>query len=194
MVEVRVPDGTKVELADDWDLRDYKVLLNLIGQSSQLSFPGSGRSARVLSMNTSSYIQVNPANNGGANDADGLLGLFASNGGNVRINIGTTSYRGNQFASSIIDSGGINVGIIPLPIELLSFNAKKVNSKVIVSWETALELNNDYFEVERSENGIDFYSIGEVVGSKNSQQIKGYSFVDDYLPSNYYTLLQTYSI
>ncbi len=193
MVEVRVPDGTKVELGDDWDLRNYKVLLNLIGQTSQLSFPGSGRSARVLSMNNSSYIQVNPANNGDANDADGQLGLSAPNGGNVRINIGTTSYRGNQFASSIIDSGGINVGVAPLPIALLSFDAKKVNSNIIVSWKTAMELNNDYFEIERSENGIDFYSIGEVVGSKHSQQIKEYSFVDDYLPkitTLYYRLTQ----
>ena len=46
---------------------------------------------------------------------------------------------------------------ISLPIELLLFNAKKLNeTSVKTYWKTASEINNDYFTIERSVNGIDF--------------------------------------
>ncbi len=67
----------------------------------------------------------------------------------------------------------------PLPIELLSFDAKAVdNKKVVCEWITASELNNDYFEVLRSKNGKQFEKIGQVKGAGTSQQLHNYSFVD----------------
>jgi hypothetical protein len=79
-----------------------------------------------------------------------------------------------------------------LPIELMSFEAKPYNEDVLLEWTTASETNNDYFEVERSYNGIDFNSIGIVKGAGNSSTLKSYSLTD-YEPLtglSYYKLKQ----
>lgn len=44
----------------------------------------------------------------------------------------------------------------PLPVTLLDFTAVKVNESVLLEWQTESEHNSDYFEVERSPNGIDW--------------------------------------
>ncbi|MBL0104651.1 MAG: T9SS type A sorting domain-containing protein [Bacteroidetes bacterium] len=66
----------------------------------------------------------------------------------------------------------------PLPIHLLNFDAVVVKEGVMTNWTTATEINNDYFVVERSRDGIDFTSVGEVDGAGNSTQNKSYSLLD----------------
>jgi hypothetical protein len=81
----------------------------------------------------------------------------------------------------------------PLPITLLSYNALAQGNVVVNTWKTASEINNDYFNVERSANGQTFESIGTVDCAGNSNQILDYSFVD-YSPlsgTSYYRLKQT---
>lgn len=55
----------------------------------------------------------------------------------------------------------------PLPIELVNFNAKCEGNKVTISWQTAAEKNNNYFEVERSVDAVHF-DLVEKVFSQNS--------------------------
>jgi len=79
-----------------------------------------------------------------------------------------------------------------IPIKLLSFDAKEYNGTVILSWETASENNNDFFEIERSENGKDFAAIGKIDAKGDSRDIVKYSFIDK-MPINgtdYYRLKQ----
>ena len=52
----------------------------------------------------------------------------------------------------------------PLPIELLYFNAEPTGDKVMCMWETASETNNEYFIVERSNDGIEYHKIGQIDG------------------------------
>jgi hypothetical protein len=81
----------------------------------------------------------------------------------------------------------------PLPITLLSFNAKPEIDVVITQWQTASEVNNDYFTIERSANGQIFETIGVMDGAGNSSQLLSYSFID-YAPlkgTGYYRLKQT---
>ncbi len=80
-----------------------------------------------------------------------------------------------------------------LPIELVNFSAKKEKDKTVVRWETGSEVNNDYFTIERSEDGLNFYSIGKLPGAGNSTVNLQYSF-DDESPvdgTSYYRLTQT---
>lgn len=49
-----------------------------------------------------------------------------------------------------------------LPIELVNFDVKEAGKKNIVKWETSSEIENDYFEIERSEDGVYFYPIKKV--------------------------------
>jgi hypothetical protein len=79
-----------------------------------------------------------------------------------------------------------------LPVELISFEAVQKEDKVEVSWNTASELNNEYFEVERAlEDGL-WESIGRVQGKGTTQTASNYQFID-FNPGkgeNYYRLRQ----
>lgn len=79
-----------------------------------------------------------------------------------------------------------------LPVELLSFEAKLEPAFVELGWQTASEINNDYFEILRSTDGINFTKIGKVEGAGNSNQILKYSFIDTHpiYGTSYYQLRQ----
>ncbi len=89
--------------------------------------------------------------------------------------------------------GPAGVGNNPLPIELISFTARKESHQVVLEWTTATEINNDYFSIERSANGVDFYVIGHLNGSGNSNRLINYSYIDisPLSGNNYYRLKQT---
>lgn len=81
----------------------------------------------------------------------------------------------------------------PLPVELLDFTARPEGDAVRCAWRTASEINNDFFTVERSTDGVSFSDVGEVQGAGNSLQLLEYGFVDR-APSSglsYYRLRQT---
>lgn len=81
----------------------------------------------------------------------------------------------------------------PLPIELVSFNAKKSGHLVRCEWETATETNNDFFTVERSADGTHFSTLACLKGAGNSSKHKYYMF-EDINPldgDSYYRLKQT---
>jgi Secretion system C-terminal sorting domain len=82
-----------------------------------------------------------------------------------------------------------------LPVVLSQFAAEKTqNNTVSLSWSTSSEMNNNYFEVQRSTIDQNSYvTIGEVAGKGNSIVSNTYSLLDD-APSlsttNYYRLKQ----
>ena len=82
-----------------------------------------------------------------------------------------------------------------LPIELISFEGKEISENtILLNWKTASEINNDYFNVERSTDGENYYSIGIVKGFGNSSQDHSYQLTDyDFGKAkiNYYRLDQT---
>jgi hypothetical protein len=67
-----------------------------------------------------------------------------------------------------------------LPIELTAFNAVCDGNKVKISWQTASESNNNYFEIERSSDAIEFTSILKINSQNpNSTTILNYSTIDN---------------
>ncbi|MGC9330811.1 MAG: T9SS type A sorting domain-containing protein [Bacteroidales bacterium] len=84
---------------------------------------------------------------------------------------------------------------IPLPIELLNFDVTcdHENDAIDVSWTTASEINNDYFTLYRSIDGISFEEIERITGSGNTSEAQTYAFTDDFAPVGdvYYKLSQT---
>lgn len=82
---------------------------------------------------------------------------------------------------------------VPLPITLLSFKAKQINQDVKLIWETATEINNDYFTIEKSTDGYQFTSIGQIDGAGNSNTKISYNLIDNrtFNGVNYYRLIQT---
>jgi hypothetical protein len=69
-----------------------------------------------------------------------------------------------------------------LPVEFINVKAVyNQDGSVTVSWHTVSEVNNSYFAVMRSGDGINFTSIAVVEGQGESNSVKSYSFVD-YMP------------
>lgn len=80
-----------------------------------------------------------------------------------------------------------------LPVELVSFNARKEGAqRVKLDWETATETNNDHFDVERSQDGLEWYSIGKLKGQGTSISAHQYFHIDEnpVFGQNYYRLKQ----
>lgn len=80
-----------------------------------------------------------------------------------------------------------------LPIELLDFGAKQNLEIVSLFWNTTNEINNDFFTVEKSKDGVDFNYLGFVDGAGNSNSIQNYSFNDNrpFEGVTFYRLKQT---
>ncbi len=80
----------------------------------------------------------------------------------------------------------------PLPVELLEFNATVLKNEVVLSWATASEINNDYFLLQRSNDGITWIQNARITGAMNSNTIVYYSSSDkNPLPGiSYYRLAQ----
>jgi len=99
-----------------------------------------------------------------------------------RNNLTTYSDATSQWA--------IGMSLYVLPIELLSlagYNQDEVN---VLNWTTESEYNSDYFDVERSEDGVNFSSIGRVNASGFSTTAQNYSLTDfhPWQRMNYYRL------
>ena len=82
---------------------------------------------------------------------------------------------------------------IALPIELLYFKGVPSENHNHITWSTASEHNNNYFEIETTIDGIEYHTINRMSGSGNSNTKIDYEF-DDYNIGNdinYYKLKQT---
>lgn len=98
---------------------------------------------------------------------------------------------GRIYARVITLNGNGSTGATTLPVELISFTAESTNSGNVLNWTTASEVNNSHFEIEKSDNGIDFYTVSTVQGNGNSSEVIDYSFIDSENEGNaYYRLKQ----
>ncbi|HUS00223.1 MAG TPA: T9SS type A sorting domain-containing protein [Chitinophagaceae bacterium] len=99
-----------------------------------------------------------------------------------------TGLTGNNSAviATYTASGG------PLPIRLVSFDGVKMVNKVLLKWQTTSELNSKYFDVEFSENGTTWNSIGTVNAAGTSTTGRSYTLPHNSPVNgvNYYRLKQ----
>lgn len=95
------------------------------------------------------------------------------NGTNAATNTGTSpAYSRTSPAASLGNSiyyFGIGDNGSTLPVTLVSFDAKKIaDDDVLVTWTTTTEINNDHFDIERSDDGSRFTVFAQVKGAGNS--------------------------
>jgi hypothetical protein len=99
-------------------------------------------------------------------------------------------FNGNaMFNYSAVDNGGNRsntacyvIPVIPVsvvPVILVSFNGKLSGGKALLNWSTSQEINSDYFDVQRSLDGISYQSIGTVAAAGNSSVPHQYQFTDN---------------
>jgi hypothetical protein len=65
-----------------------------------------------------------------------------------------------------------------MPVTFLSFTGSSDNKENILHWITTNEINSDYFNIQRSVDGINFTTIGKVNAAGNSTTEKDYSYTD----------------
>ena len=79
----------------------------------------------------------------------------------------------------------------PIPVELTSFTVSSENGKVHLLWETATELNNAGFSIERSKDNIRFSEIVFIEGNGTTTEKSSYSYTDNStLAGKYYYRLK----
>lgn len=96
---------------------------------------------------------------------------------------------------TVSDFVTVTCAAVMLPVEWLDFEAvlSTDERKVDCIWQTASELNNAYFSVERSSDTEQWEVIGTVQGAGTSSQVNSYVFIDERpLPGvSYYRIRQT---
>ncbi len=121
-----------------------------------------------------------------ANEWVNLGGTTSGTTSNGTVTSQTTA----SFSSKEFSLGG--VGGSALPVELVYFTGEEVHDHIRLEWQTATEINNDHFNVEKSLDGLLFGEIGSVPGSGSTDDLVNYTF-NDFNPSNginYYRLVQ----
>lgn len=100
---------------------------------------------------------------------------------------GSITIGGISNLRTIYTLGNSVGGSNPLPVNWLSFDAKRSNLGANLTWATAAESGADYYLVQRSVDGFNFELVGKVDAVGNTVQISAYHFVDNYyLPSVIY--------
>jgi hypothetical protein len=114
----------------------------------------------------------------------GLSSGANASGGEITANIASS------FSANFYTVAGQTEAA--LPVELLNFYGEEDNGSVNLIWETASELDNDFFEVQHSINGKNFVEIGVVDGSGTTSDLMRYSFIHrtPHTGANYYRLKQ----
>lgn len=129
----------------------------------------------------------------GTKFGDNLPKALITNGGSIDswMFYGETSISNaaNIFLDNFIYSNTLSA---PLPVELLKFDAKQNSNASYLSWSTATELNNHYFQIERSADSRTFETIGKVEGAGTSYETLFYTYKDENPLAgwNYYRLKQ----
>ena len=125
---------------------------------------------------------------------DGAMWRNHGNGGTTGNTAnGTVVSAGNVTSFSPFTLASLNELENPLPIELLSFTADLNNSSVDLKWQTVSEINNDYFTLEKSSDGLTWQAFEEQPGAGNSSTILNYLAIDlsPFKGVSYYRLKQT---
>ncbi len=179
--------------------------------SSNSLYPHSSKVASINILSTSEYWILNRtngtsnvvvslswgANSGGVNNPATLQvcrwdGSTWRDHGNGGINGSFVSSSGAVTSFSPFTLGSQN-NQNPLPITLLNFNAEAQNKTTLVEWSTASEINNHYFEVQRSADLLEFETISRIQGAGNSNSMLSYTYTDEapLKGMSYYRLVQT---
>jgi len=162
----------------------FVILIDASGNKTALNLNGT-----TLKLPDLSAIQI-PTTDGGVESYDGT----SPNTGHIKFidgssnEISSYSYTGSDTSGPTVIKSSNGA----LPIELISFSAKTEQSGVNINWQTATELNSDYFEIERSKDGENWEVLGSRTAAGNSNQIINYDF-KDMTPNrgaNYYRLVQ----
>jgi len=181
----------EIEINRDIVIRNTVVTLNCevhitVTSTGRIRFGNNG-SVSALELGAGSSITLEPGasvvtNSNGGDHANNSISINGSEVWN-----GDGNYDFTEDVETVYEENNT------LPIELLSFEAKRNGGGISLSWTTSTEVDNDYFTIYRSPNGFDFTAIAQVDGAGNSNEVQRYTYIDRYpvAGKSYYKLRQT---
>jgi len=161
------------------DTQIGSTIANYPGNGGSINFTGFSNS--VSSSGTYYFLTVDVAAN-----PTGTVRAYVTSKSSLTLS--SDGYLNSTFSNSYLSSEAS-----PLPVELTSFTANVNNGKVKLSWETATEVNNYGFEIQKLEvrsqksEEVVWEKVGFVEGSGNSNSPKEYSFLDEAVPNGKYS-------
>lgn len=186
------------------------VYLTLSGNNTGTIAVSNGQSTTQITTNLTNYTRVSQSGYGSTAYVDfqvPLTSLYsalqinpqttvkfyagtstgAGNFGNINLDFMTS---GNTLDFSLLATASFsNITLGVLPVELTTFTARYYDGRTELRWETASELNNYGFEVQRSTGGGEWSVIGFVAGAGTVHTPRRYEYVDhfdcDVMPLQY---------
>ncbi|MEN9999599.1 MAG: hypothetical protein RI922_2589 [Bacteroidota bacterium] len=160
-----------------WDVKQ----LNSVGGTYSLI-------ARANQFTTLDYSASRIIKSATPNTTWSLEGLHGTTVGNqLDYTINRTGLTGTAYYAIAYPTA------IPLPIELISFQANcNDDNSVSITWSTATEFNCASYIIEKSRDGLNWNVLATVPGSGNSTSLLSYTYLDENAESgtNYYRLIQ----
>jgi len=126
----------------------------------------------------------------------------STNASDNNVNIGTKpnkvanfNYTVTNLTPTFLPCSQMSAAIsydCPLPVAFSFFYVTKSGESALLKWITSNEINNDYFQIQKSTDGINFYTIGSIFGTENSNNGQPYSYTDSDIQSGttYYRIKQ----
>jgi hypothetical protein len=126
-----------------------------------------------------------------ANNGTAFSGTGSVSGGTLDLGSGTTCPGGcpNLTFNNCIGNTAFCSAHV-LPVTLLFFTLMEKESSINLNWATASEINFDYFDLQKSSDGLNFNFLGQINGNGTTNERHDYSFEDSFpfIGKNYYRL------
>lgn len=198
---------------DDWTAEYFGTTNPYSNTSFDPLDPGSGKNALIRVQSTdrwevtsagsnSAQIRITYGIHNSFENEESIRVVWWDAAGDVRWENMGAIVTGTPSSGTVISEDVISfstqqfaLGYAPetiVPVDLIDFNAQYSNGAVRITWQTASEKNNDYFEVQRSLDGKTYETIAEIDGAGDSDELLAYSTIDasPYLGVSYYRLHQ----
>ena len=190
--------------SNSWSANDYlQIKTSTVGFIGPFTFSFDYRMSDVNLGN----FEIQVSTDGGSFSTIGTLNALATTGctGYGPLSLGT-SY--NNQANLYLRISKKNDAVTALnrfrldnimlrasavPVEITNFETQAIdNQKVDIRWETASEINSNYFILEHSRDAINYKMIANIEAAGSSQVKKKYSFTHEnaLFGTNYYRLIQ----
>ncbi len=166
-----------------WIIRNYGTNLTFKPLTEIKFEVPAGNTISALDLSTPNNVKLykrpdNAVGSGTWNFVQGATGF-----GSVRFG-GPTSI--GDFSQFVVGSLTSTLGVSWVNFE----GQRTTQNEVTLRWNTATESKNIGFEVQRSEDGVNFVKIGFVDGAGTTAQNKTYTFTDKESTQSYYYRLR----
>ncbi|MCC6683470.1 MAG: T9SS type A sorting domain-containing protein [Bacteroidia bacterium] len=171
-----IPSGKTVTVSSSVDFRSGSATkINIVGGTLQMD---NGKKMRLAA---SSYINL---------ATNTSLITHGGGGNNTYIEVNGSIVWSANISSGV--TGPITYPADALPVKLTSFEATPMSGFVSITWTTAEEINNDYFEVQRSTDMVNFTTISHTKGQGTTMNMTNYVALDEapLAGTAYYRLVQ----